>query len=205
MKIAYYKQTSDISFSNKTVLEYIWDNYSNLTQTEVRSALAMFLFKGDDVFKSVNDLSGGEKARLSLLNLMLSKSNFLILDEPTNHLDIASREALENALQNYDGTILVVSHDRFFINKLATKIYYLQNKNLLEFKGNYDYFLSNFNKNIEIKNDVKSSNAVTYKQKKELEAAKRKKENRISKIENEIEELNKELTNLNNLSKSNEY
>ncbi len=129
MKIAYYKQTSNMTYSNKTVLDYLWNMYPKLNQTEIRSALATFLFKGEDVFKNVNDLSGGEKARLSLLNLMLSESNFLILDEPTNHLDIPSREALEEALKDYEGTLLIVSHDRFFINKLASKIYYIDNKN----------------------------------------------------------------------------
>ncbi len=184
MKIAYYKQTSNLKYENKNVLEYIWDIYPKLTQTEIRSALARFLFKNDDVFKNVNDLSGGEKARLSLLNLMLSESNFLILDEPTNHLDIPSREALENALLDYEGTLLIVSHDRFFINKLANKIYYIDNRKLLKFKGNYDYFIANYKaKETKIENAPKTS-ANLYKERKEQEAAKRKLANKITKIEN---------------------
>ena len=140
MKTAYYHQTNEEWFYlNKSILDLIWETYPKLTQTEVRSALAMFLFKGDDVFKSVDSLSGGERARISLLLMMLSESNFLILDEPTNHLDITSREALENALLNYDGTIFAVSHDRYFINKLATKLYRLTPDSALDFKGNYDY------------------------------------------------------------------
>ncbi len=205
IKIAYYKQTSNITFSNKNVLEYMWDMYPKLTQTEIRSALAAFLFKGEDVFKNVNDLSGGEKARLSLLNLMLSESNFLILDEPTNHLDIPSREALENALLDYDGTLLIVSHDRFFINKLATKIYYIDNQKLSEFKGNYDFFISNFVKNEIKKESTVSQNALSYKEKKEQETAKRKIENKIKKIESEMEELNNRLNSLNALLETPEY
>ena len=179
--------------------------YPKLTQTEIRSALAAFLFKGEDVFKNVNDLSGGEKARLSLLNLMLSESNFLILDEPTNHLDIPSREALESALLDYDGTLLIVSHDRFFINKLATKIYYIDNQKLSEFKGNYDFFISNFVKNEIKKENTVSQNALSYKEKKEQEAAKRKIENKIKKIESEMEELNNKLNSLNALLETPEY
>lgn len=205
MKIAYYKQTSNLTYSNKSILEYLWEIYPKLTQTEIRSALAQFLFKGDDVFKNVNDLSGGEKARLSLLNLMLSESNFLILDEPTNHLDIPSREALEEALINYEGTLLIVSHDRFFINKLASKIYYIDNKQLLEFKGNYDYFINNLEKATpKLENTVKQSNN-SYKERKEQEAAKRKIANRISKIENQMDLLNKKLKELQELSNKEEY
>lgn len=205
MKIAYYKQTSNITYSNKNILEYIWELYPKLTQTEVRSALARFLFKGEDVFKNVNDLSGGEKARLSLLNLMLSESNFLILDEPTNHLDIPSREALEDALTNYEGTLLIVSHDRFFINKLASKIYYIDNKKLLEFKGNYNYFIESFNKSTEEKETNKKVVNNSYKERKEQEAQKRKIANRISKIELEIENLENELKETEKLAETPEY
>lgn len=205
MKIAYYKQTSNMTYSNKNILEYLWDIYPKLTQTEIRSALAQFLFKGEDVFKSVNDLSGGEKARLELLKLMLSESNFLILDEPTNHLDIPSREALENALLDYDGTLLIVSHDRFFINKLATKIYYIDNKKLLEFNGNYDYFISKYEKNNLEETKVAKQSNNSYKERKEQEAAKRKLANRISKIESEIENLENKLLELETLSNTPEY
>lgn len=205
IKIAYYKQTSNLTFSNKTILEYIWDIYPKLTQTEIRSALAQFLFKGDEVFKNINDLSGGEKARLELLNLMLSESNFLILDEPTNHLDIPSREALENALLDYEGSLLIVSHDRFFINKLATKVYYIDNEKLIEFKGNYDYFLTNFSKQEIKKESTISQNALSYKERKEQEALKRKLNNKISKIESEINNLESKLSKLQELSTSPEY
>ena len=143
MKIAYYSQASEELEGNKTILEYVWDAHQNLTQTEVRKALAIFLFKGEDVNKEIATLSGGEKARVALLMIMLSESNFLILDEPTNHLDILSREALENALQEYEGTMLIVSHDRYFINKLADKIYRITKNGAKEFLGNYDFYMQN--------------------------------------------------------------
>ena len=117
------------------------DRKERVTQTQVRSALAVFLFKGDDVFKPVRALSGGEKAKVLLLKLMLSKANFLLLDEPTNHLDIASREALESALQGYEGTLFVISHDRYLINKIADRVYYLEPGGAEEYQGNYDAFL----------------------------------------------------------------
>lgn len=205
MKIAYYKQTSNMTYSNKNVLEYLWDMYPNLNQTEIRSALARFLFKGDDVLKNVNDLSGGEKARLSLLNLMLTESNFLILDEPTNHLDIPSREALEEALIDYEGTLLIVSHDRFFINKLANKIYYIDNKKLLEYHGNYDYFISKHEKNINKIEKAEKQSTISYKERKEQEAAKRKLTNKISKIESEIETLEDNLNSLQEMAQTSEY
>lgn len=205
MKIAYYKQTSNMTYSNKNVLEYLWDMYPNLNQTEIRSALARFLFKGDDVLKNVNDLSGGEKARLSLLNLMLTESNFLILDEPTNHLDIPSREALEEALIDYEGTLLIVSHDRFFINKLANKIYYIDNKKLLEYHGNYDYFISKYEKNSNKIEKVEKQSTNSYKERKEQEAAKRKLTNKISKIESEIETLEDNLNSLQEMAQTSEY
>ncbi|MBR6407247.1 MAG: ABC-F family ATP-binding cassette domain-containing protein [Clostridia bacterium] len=144
LTIGYYDQDLSGLDQNKDVISEIWDSYPKMTQTEVRSALAVFLFKGDDVFKRVGDLSGGEKARVALLKLMLSGCNFLMLDEPTNHLDLRSREALEQALLDYTGTLLIVSHDRYFINKLADRILYMTPHALLDFDGDYDYFNEHF-------------------------------------------------------------
>lgn len=139
--IAYYDQEqSDLNECN-TVLDEVWDEFPEMTTTEVRNALAAFLFTGDDVFKEISKLSGGEKCKVNLLKLMLSKSNFLLLDEPTNHLDIMSREALEDALLNYDGTVLVISHDRYFLNKVIGKIYELNIDGIKEYLGNYDYYI----------------------------------------------------------------
>src|SRR5699024_899815 len=123
------------------VINEVWDEYPRMTQTEIRSALAAFLFKGVDVFKEVSMLSGGERARVVLLKIMLKRANLLILDEPTNHLDISSREALEEALLQYEGTILCVSHDRYFINKLASKIYDMKPEGLTEYIGDYDNYM----------------------------------------------------------------
>ena len=141
--VGYYDQlqTSLTGQNEGTVIDAIWDLHPQMTETQVRSALAVFLFKGEDVFKPVAALSGGERARVLLLRLMLSKANFLLLDEPTNHLDIDSCEALEDALFHYDGTLLIVSHDRYLINKLADRIYYLEDGGITEYLGNYDDFL----------------------------------------------------------------
>lgn len=125
----------------KTVFDEISDDYPKLTNTEIRNLLAAFLFTGDDVFKPISALSGGERGRVSLAKLMLSEANFLILDEPTNHLDIISKEILEDALNNYEGTVLYVSHDRYFINRTATRILELTNHKLVNYIGNYDYYL----------------------------------------------------------------
>lgn len=139
--IGYYDQEqSDLNECN-TVLDEVWDEFPEMTTTEVRNALAAFLFTGDDVFKEISKLSGGEKCKVNLLKLMLSKSNLLLLDEPTNHLDIMSREALEDALLNYDGTVLVISHDRYFLNKVIGKIYELNIDGIKEYLGNYDYYI----------------------------------------------------------------
>ncbi|KCZ66606.1 putative drug resistance ABC transporter, ATP-binding protein [Clostridium sporogenes] len=139
--IGYYDQEqSDLNECN-TVLDEVWDEFPEMTTTEVRNSLAAFLFTGDDVFKEISKLSGGEKCKVNLLKLMLSKSNFLLLDEPTNHLDIMSREALEDALLNYDGTVLVISHDRYFLNKVIEKIYELNIDGIKEYLGNYDYYI----------------------------------------------------------------
>ena len=142
VKPGYYDQTMSDLVSDNDVLHEIWRLHPDLTQTEARNALASFLFRGDDVFKPISALSGGEKARVALLNLMLSGSNFLLLDEPTNHLDIASREMLEDALMGYDGTQLIVSHDRYFVNKLADRILFLRPDGLQEYWGDYDDYLA---------------------------------------------------------------
>ncbi len=204
MKISYYHQTNEEWFSlNKSILDFVWENYPKLSETEVRSALATFLFKGEDVFKNISLLSGGERARISLLLMMLSEANFLILDEPTNHLDIASREALEKALQGYDGTILAVSHDRYFINKLANKIYRLTPNSALLFKGNYDFYLQNYIEEKEITN-LKQKN-VSYQERKKQEAITRKQKKQIENLENKIDELEQEKKKLETLSLSDEY
>lgn len=125
----------------KTLFEEISDTYPNMSNTEIRNVLAAFLFTGDDVYKRIQDLSGGERGRVSLAKLMLSEANFIILDEPTNHLDITSKEILENALNQYEGTVLYVSHDRYFINQTATRILELTGNTLVNYIGNYDYYL----------------------------------------------------------------
>ncbi len=191
VKIGYFDQNIDKLHSDKTVLDEVWDMYRFMTETEIRSALAMFLFCGEDVFKKVSLLSGGERAKISLLKIMLSKPNFLILDEPTNHLDITSREVLENALFDFDGTMLVVSHDRYFINKLASKTVYLTHDGAVNIDGNYDKYLEYREKqnNISVANTQEKNPAVNdYKLRKEKASNERKRKTRIAKLEFEIEE-----------------
>lgn len=198
IKAVFYSQTQEDFYENKTILKYVWDMHTELNQTEVRKALATFLFKGEDVDKNVMNLSGGEKARLALLILMLSKSNLLVLDEPTNHLDINAREALESALSEYEGTLLIVSHDRYFINKLATKIYRLDNGIVTEYNGNYDFYISKYiPKEIE-KSKTESNNKIAYKEKKEKESIERKRKNRLLKIEEEINTVEEKIKKLGN-------
>ena len=139
--IGYYDQEHQILHPDKTLFEELQDAYPAMDNTAVRNVLASFLFTGDDAFKLVSDLSGGERGRLSLARLMLSESNFLILDEPTNHLDIVSKEILEDAICSYQGTVLCVSHDRYFINRIATRILDLTGRTLVSYLGNYDYYL----------------------------------------------------------------
>ena len=198
VKIGYFDQNIDKLHSEKTVLDEVWDLYRFMTETEIRSALAMFLFCGDDVYKKVSLLSGGERAKISLLKIMLSKPNFLILDEPTNHLDITSREVLENALMDFDGTLLVVSHDRYFINKLANKTVYLTHDGAVNIDGNYDDYLvyrenaaANVNKKSEKKPVIND-----YKLRKEKASNERKRKTRISKLELEIEETENNISTL---------
>lgn len=195
VKIGYFDQNIDKLHSEKTVLDEVWDMYRFMTETEIRSALAMFLFRGEDVFKKVSLLSGGERAKISLLKIMLSKPNFLILDEPTNHLDIISREVLESALTDFNGTLLVVSHDRYFINKLATKVVHLTHDGAVNIDGNYDTYLE-FRDNQKMTEKVtieKKPTVNEYKLKKEKASLERKRKTRITKLESEITEKEKEI------------
>lgn len=198
--IGYYDQEHHVLHMEKTLFEEISDDYPYLTNTEIRNTLAAFLFTGDDVFKRIGDISGGERGRVSLAKLMLSESNFLILDEPTNHLDIASKEILEDALNRYTGTILYVSHDRYFINRTASRILDLSGKTLINYLGNYDYYTEKKQENIltlstmdvaaPSHNPEKETAAkLSWKEQKEQQAKQRKKENEIKRIEEQIERL----------------
>ena len=157
VKIGYYDQEHQVLSPEKTIFDELQDTYPNLTNTAVRNILAAFLFTNDDVFKRIKELSGGERGRVSLAKLMLSEANFLILDEPTNHLDIASKEILEDAINSYSGTVLYVSHDRYFINRTATRILDLTNNQLLNYIGNYDYYLE---KKPEVERMYLSANSI---------------------------------------------
>ena len=191
----YYDQEQQVLDPEKTVFDELHDAYPDLDNTEIRNTLAAFLFTGDDVFKLIKELSGGERGRVSLAKLMLSDSNFLLLDEPTNHLDINSKEILEEAVNSYEGTVLYVSHDRYFINKTATGILNLTHGTFVSYDGNYDYYLDKKDMTeARLFTDVKTEASVPetaakldWKQQKEAEAAKRKKAALIAKIEAEIE------------------
>ncbi len=205
--IGYYDQEYAVLNIENTIFEEIHNAYPTLTHIKIRNTLAAFLFTGDDVYKQIKTLSGGEKGRVSLAKLMLSESNFLILDEPTNHLDITSKEILEHALRLYTGTILYVSHDRYFVNETATRILELKEEIFTNYIGNYDYYLEKKNENIEKndkypkKNSNKSEAKESWQAKKELEAARRKKKNELQRVEEEIhfledkdKEINEALT-----------
>ena len=202
--IGYYDQEHHVLHGDKTLFEEISDEYPNLNNTQIRNTLAAFLFTGDDVFKKISTLSGGERGRVSLAKLMLSESNFLILDEPTNHLDIMSREILETALNHYEGTVLYVSHDRYFINRTATRILELSGQTFTNYLGNYDYYLekkpeigatdsssafppatAGVSGNTSAKENV-SDKKQEWKQRKEEQAAIRKKERELAKTEERI-------------------
>lgn len=205
VQIGYYDQQQADLTSNKRVLDELWDEYPEKTEKEIRTILGNFLFSGDDVLKPVSTLSGGEKARVALSKLMLQKANFLILDEPTNHLDLDSKQILENALIDYPGTILFVSHDRYFINRIATKIYELSSTSLTEYLGDYDYFLTKKEEQLEHERlEQEKQNNVTqkktepegklsYQQEKELKKLERQKQRRIEEIEIEIGELEEKI------------
>jgi ATP-binding cassette subfamily F protein 3 len=206
IETGYYDQTQANLDYNKTIMDEVWDTYPKMTQTEIRNALAVFLFKTDDVYKHISDLSGGEKARVALLKLMLSGANFLLLDEPTNHLDITSREALEQAFASYDGTLFIISHDRYFINKMADRIISLSQNGTTEYAGNYDYYIEKYAKQEE-PNEKKTTapRENEYKLKKEKESAKRRLASQLSKTEQAIAEGEQELLRLTQLQNTEEY
>lgn len=197
--IGYYDQEHHVLHPEKTLFEEISDAYPDLDNTTIRSTLAAFLFTGDDVFKRISELSGGERGRVSLAKLMLSEANFLILDEPTNHLDIVSKEILEQALNRYTGTVLYVSHDRYFINTTATRILDLTGGQLVNYIGNYDYYLEKHDiltpktQNTELPEakaaESESAGKLDWKQQKEEQARQRKRENDFKKTEAEIFDL----------------
>ncbi|RKI40394.1 ABC transporter ATP-binding protein [bacterium D16-51] len=206
VSIGYYDQEHHVLHMEKTVFEEIQDTYPHMNNTEVRNVLAAFLFTGDDVFKQVKSLSGGERGRISLAKLMLSDANFLILDEPTNHLDIDSKAILENAINQFEGTVLYVSHDRYFINTTAHRILDLTGQSLLNYIGNYDYYLEkkedveqahqNLNNTASgsnaPENNRQTKNKLSWQQQKEEQARLRKIENELQKVEEEIEQLENE-------------
>ena len=201
VEIGYYDQEHNVLHMDKTAFDEIGDAYPDMTNTQIRNMLACFLFTGDDVFKKISDLSGGERGRVSLAKLMLSNANFLILDEPTNHLDIMSKEILESALNRYTGTVLYVSHDRYFINKTATRIIELSANTVTNYIGNYDYYLEKRDilapKEIKVAG-VEKNTAVKedWKAQKEEQARLRKRQNDISRIEKNIEKLESENSEL---------
>ncbi len=192
VQYGYFDQAQAGLTESKTAIDEIWDAYPGMTETQVRTALGSFLFRGDDVFKRISELSGGERARIAILKLMLSGANMLLLDEPTNHLDITSCEALENALMDYEGTLFIISHDRYLINKLADRIYYLTPEGVKEYLGSYDaYALAAENAAPAKREDkpVRTERANDYRLKKERESERRKLNTRVARAEAEIEEL----------------
>ena len=211
VKIGYYDQEHHVLNMDKTIFDEISDDYPTLTGTRIRNILAAFLFTGDDVFKLIRDLSGGERGRVSLAKLMLSEANFLILDEPTNHLDITSKEILENALNDYTGTVLYVSHDRYFINQTATRIMELTNNRFINYIGNYDYYLEKKEELTAAYTDSTSSNTVqaaeataseaklSWQEQKEEQARLRKRQNELKKTEERIAFLENRDAELNEL------
>ncbi|MFJ7680057.1 ABC-F family ATP-binding cassette domain-containing protein [Peribacillus sp. NPDC097198] len=208
VEVSYYDQEQANLISNKRVLNEIWDDYPTKPEKDIRTVLGNFLFSGDDVLKTVSTLSGGEKARLALAKMMMEKGNFLILDEPTNHLDLESKLVLENALIDYPGTILVVSHDRYFINRIATKIIELFKDGNEEFLGDYDYYVEKKQEQAEIEALEQQGKANTveikvektnYKLDKETKKAERQRKRRIEEIESAMELLETEITEYNEL------
>lgn len=206
VKVGYYDQEQQVLDDHKTLFEEMSNAYPNLTETKIRNVLAAFMFIGDDCYKRIGDLSGGERGRISLAKLMLSGANLLILDEPTNHLDMESKEILENALNHYSGTLLYVSHDRYFINKTAHRILELQGQKFVNYLGNYDYYLekktavtqasdSNASVNFAETKD-ESEGKLDWQAQKKLQSEKRKIENQLQKVEQEISQIENKISEL---------
>lgn len=206
--VGYFDQMQNNLNLEKTAIDEVWDAFPNMTQTQIRTALGSFLFKGDEVFKPLKKMSGGERARVSLLKLMLDGSNFLLLDEPTNHLDSASREQLESTLKEYKGTMLVISHDRYFINKLADRVLVMEKHGLTEYLGNYDNYLE------KTKNEVQEEEKTTaektskakndYQLQKQKQSEERKRKTQLAKTEKLIEQLENDIEETNALLQSQE-
>lgn len=200
VEVGYFDQLQASVSHEKTLFDEVSDAYPDLSNTEIRNALAGFLFRSDDVFKLVGELSGGERARLMLLKLMLKKANFLLLDEPTNHLDIKSREMLEEALMDFPGTIFSISHDRYFINKLANRVLVMEDTGVTSFVGDYSYYLEKkeAQKESTAASSVKTvtSGKEDYLRQKQKDAEERKRKNRLSKVEQEIEEIENKVSQL---------
>jgi ATP-binding cassette subfamily F protein 3 len=205
VEIGYYDQEHQTLHMEQTIFDEISDAYPMLNHTKIRNVLASFLFTDDDVFKRIGDLSGGERGRVSLAKLMLSNANFLILDEPTNHLDITSKEILESALNRYTGTVLYVSHDRYFINQTATRILELTGETLVPYIGNYDYYLEKRNELTAIfagnaandddahPSDTSSAQKTDWQTQKANQAALRKTERALQKTEEQIADLEEQI------------
>ena len=202
--LGYYDQEQSNLNPEKTIIDEVWDEFPKLTTTELRTSLAAFLFLGDDVFKNIATLSGGEKCRINLLKIMLSKSNFLLLDEPTNHLDIMSREALEDSILEYEGTVIVISHDRYFLNKVIHKIIELNKDGLKEYLGNYNYYVDK--KKNPLRFQVEESHVGMSKTQANLDKKKKRDYDKIEKqkkielkaLEENIASSEQELEKLNN-------
>ena len=209
VQVGYFDQMQQNLDLSKTAIDEVWDTFPNMTQTEVRCAMASFLFKGEEVFKPLSKMSGGERARISLLKLMLKGGNFLLLDEPTNHLDSSSREELENTLKEYGGTLLIISHDRYFINKLADRVLVMTPDGVTEYLGNYDYYLERTKSEIgENKAEKASANKEKpqndYFLQKQKQSEERKRKTRLNKAEAEIERLDGEIEKTQTLLSSEE-
>lgn len=209
VEIGYYDQEHHVLHMDKTIFDEISDDYPDLTSTKIRNMLAAFLFTGDDVFKRIGDLSGGERGRVSLAKLMLSRANFLILDEPTNHLDITSKEILEKALNDYTGTLLYVSHDRYFINQTATRILDLVNHTFVNYIGNYDYYLekreeltavyAGSKEDTSLDSQSVSEAKLNWQEQKEAQARERKRRNELKKTEERITALEERDTEIDGM------
>ena len=205
VNVAYFHQEQKTLNLNNTIIDEIWDTNDRLTQTEIRNMLGSLLFEDEDVFKKISTLSGGERARIAILKLILSKANFLLLDEPTNHLDIDSKEVLEEALENYTGTIFTISHDRYFLNTVVDKILVLGEDGITEYLGNYDYYIDKKREQdeisivVEVEEKTKTQLKEERRKEKEQREKEKKNRNKIKNIEKEIEEIEIKIEELDHL------